>query len=144
MKTLATKLRLDRRYFGSRTRGAVIGLIFWVFIFAVAVLNVLSNFGDNSPTLLGDYFAYSLLLFSAAFVLAAVADLIHTSVPSIAIALRSVSALAILVAGVVFLVGGIYTTSGPENVAVIVGIFIMIVFGVPYLLRDRDKRQDQS
>lgn len=144
MKALITTLRLDRRYFGSRARGAVIGLVFWGFVFTAALLNVLSSIGDNFSTLLSDYFAYSLLFFSAAFVLAAVADLIHTSVFSIAIALRSVSALAILVAGVVFLLGGIYTTSGPENVAVVVGIFIMVVFGIPYLLRERDKRQDQS
>lgn len=144
MIMLITKLRLDRRQFGLRARGAVIGLIFWGFILIAALFNVLSNFDDKFSTLLSDYFAYSLLFFSAAFVLAAVADLLHGSMLGVAIALRAVSALAILVAGVVFLLGGIYTTSGLENVAVIVGIFVMVAFGVPYLLRERDKRQDQS
>lgn len=138
VRTLVTTLRLDRRYFGSRTRGAAIGLVFWTFIFAAALLNVLSSTGDNSSTL------SSLLLFSAAFVLVAVADLLHDSEFVVAVVLRSVSAVAILAAATIFLVGGIYKTSGLENVAIIVGIFVMVAFGLPYLLRERDKREDQS
>ena len=91
---------------------------------------------------MGYYFAFSLLFFSMAFVLATAADLLHDSMLGAAVTLRAVSALGLLVAGVIFLAGMIYTTSGLENVAVIVGIFVMAAFGIPYLLRERDKRQD--
>lgn len=144
MRMLVAKLRLDRRTSGSSAKNAVIGLVFWAFIFTATLLNILSHPGNHFSKLSGDYFAFSLLFLSGAFVLSAIADLLHNSVFGVAIALRPVSALAILVAGVVFIVGGIYTTSGIENVAIIVGIFVMVAFGVPYLLRERDKRQDQS
>ena len=144
MKTLANKLKLDRRRFGSSARGAALGLVFWGFIFAAALLNVLGGSGEDFSTGLGAYFALSLLLFSAAFVLAAAADILHDSMLGVAIALRMVSVLDLLVAGGIFLVGVIYTTSGLENVAVVVGIFVMVVFSIPYLLRERDKRQDRS
>ncbi|MGB3682738.1 MAG: hypothetical protein WA990_09665 [Rubrobacteraceae bacterium] len=92
---------------------------------------------------MGDYFAFSLLFFSMAFVLATVADLLHDSMLGVAVVLRSLSVLDLIVAGVIFLVGVVYTTSGLENVAVIVGIFVMLAFGILYLLRERDKHQDQ-
>lgn len=143
MKALIAALRLDSRHFGSGARGAAIGLVFWSFVFAAALLNILGGSGGNFSTGLGDYFAFSLLFFSMAFVLATVADLLHDSMLGVAVVLRSLSVLDLIVAGVIFLVGVVYTTSGLENVAVIVGIFVMLAFGILYLLRERDKHQDQ-